>query len=107
MNINNLNKLIDLFEGLPDHKVNLSGWRSGRDGRYHSDYELANDCDSCGCIVGFLPLLTGIPVVTYRFSQLADFLDVDIDTAVVIGDRNEKWSVPDRDVALERLRGLL
>jgi hypothetical protein len=112
MNTHNLNRLIALLESLPDEKVDLDHWRS--DGNYFddniSDDQLVNDCGTCGCIVGWLPVLTGVPVDHYRRNQLADFLSIGNDLAYDIAHYNfndTEIGLPDRIVALNRLKELL
>jgi hypothetical protein len=107
MNTHNLHRLINLFESLPDHKVNLNCWRTLDKYGYVGDDLLVNDDDTCGCIVGWLPVLTGVPVQQYSYLQLARFLDIPIDMAIDIGDASYDYETPCRVIALERLRGLL
>jgi hypothetical protein len=113
MNTNNLHRLIALFESLPDDKVNLEWWRS--DGIYCdaniSDEQLVDtECGTCGCIVGWLPVLTGIPVAGFKYSQLAHFLDIPALVAFNVATydlKPEERDLPHRDIVLNRLRGLL
>jgi hypothetical protein len=110
MNIDNLNKLIKFFEELPTEKVNLWDWRTcinGDMGGYVSDDELRDGCDTCGCVVGWLPVITGIPVSKYKFKQLEKFLDIDSDAAYSIARRNDSTKISDKEVVLERLKKLL
>jgi hypothetical protein len=109
VNIDNLNKLISFFEQLPAEKVYLACWRydSSNDITLVSDDKLLNDCNTCGCVVGWLPVITGIPVSKYRFKQLEDFLDIDSDAAYNIARRNYSTKISDKEVVLERLQKLL
>jgi hypothetical protein len=110
VNIENLHKLISFFEQLPAEKVDLWDWRTcinGDMGGYVSDDELRDGCGTCGCVVGWLPLITGIPVSKYKFKQLEDFLDIDSDAAYNIARRNYSTKISDKEVVLERLQKLL
>jgi hypothetical protein len=114
MNIDNLNKLIDLFDRLPDHKVDLGNWRSVKDNfRYCTNEELINDCDTCGCVAGYIPLLTGENVYgSYGYHLIADYLDVTYEVAESIGSFEvSRWvgaiHYTHRAIVLKRLRSLI
>jgi hypothetical protein len=110
MNKENLNILIKFFEQLPAEKVDLYNWRTANNddiGGYVSDSELRDGCGTCGCVVGWLPVITGMPVSKYRFKQLEDFLDIDGDAAYSIACRNDYIKLSDKEVVLKRLKNLL
>jgi hypothetical protein len=112
MNIDNLNRLIELFESLPDEKVNLDRWRTVDYTQctleyYVTDDLLVNDCGTCGCIVGWLPVLTGVPVSKYSYVQLADFLNIPCKLAYDIEEHEMEIWLSHKVIAINRLKELL
>jgi hypothetical protein len=126
MNKENLNILIKFFEQLPDRKVDLDDWRSFSDAEpvdddgwrgfsddvYASDAELVdNYCGACGCIVGWLTVLTGVKVERFEYENLAQYLCVSNAIAESLATPNvsihESVFTNDKAIVLYRLKNLL
>jgi hypothetical protein len=112
MNVKNLKTLIDFFEQLPDEKVGLNYWRArhGHDD-YVNDHDLANECGTVGCLVGWLPVLTGVDVPYFTHHQLAEYLGINVAISVTLSTNcvsyDERLTGSDRAIVLNRLRSLL
>ena len=88
MNTNNLHRLIDLLESLPEEQANPDC-----------------ACDISACLVGWLPVLTGVMT-----NKLHEFLDVHPDVVQYVIScnlRHDEYGLHHKVVAINRLKELL
>jgi hypothetical protein len=82
INIENLRKIYNFIDALPDERVDLGDWRSiNEKGELHN----LNECGSTACIVGWLPVIFNEPVPPgFTFLDFSDKVGCSIDEAELV-----------------------
>lgn len=61
LNFENLNKLADFLETLPEEKFDLSQYRKDKkDDVYEAEFKSMTDCGTVGCAIGWAPFIEGL-----------------------------------------------
>jgi hypothetical protein len=71
INIENLRKIYNFIDTLPDERVNMSNWRTDPSGYPDPTLDL-NICGTAACVVGWLPVIFDKkPPQFFRYTQFA------------------------------------
>lgn len=105
INIENLRKIYNFIDALPDERVDMGAWRSSKKKGVWDDL---NECGSTACIVGWLPVIFNEPVPQgFTFLDFSDKVGCSVEDAELVCevfDHGGNWRT--KQDALEAMKDL-